>query len=112
MRLHVCMERYNKGKRLLVQTCRQSHVSVSVCLSVCPGGVLWQNGSLDLDVVWRGECGRPRDGCLRQGSKGKGRFEGKCGESHCNQRDFVAWLFSALKGGDAALTQITFGRNC
>ena len=36
-------------KRVLVQTCRLAH------LSVCLEGVLWHNGSLDLDAIWGGE---------------------------------------------------------
>jgi len=39
-----------------------------ICLSVgCPESVLWQNGQLDPDVVWGGEWGRSRDGCIRWG---------------------------------------------
>jgi len=39
-----------KRNRLLVQTCRQSHVSV--CLSVgLSMGKLWKNGWLNLDAV-------------------------------------------------------------
>jgi len=36
-----------KRKRLLVQTYWVAHVSV--CLSVCLEGVLWQHGRLNLD---------------------------------------------------------------
>ena len=36
-------------KRVLLQVCRLSHLSV--CLSVCPESVLWQNGLLDPDAV-------------------------------------------------------------
>ena len=39
---------------VLVQTCRLAHlltVSQSVILSVCPEGVLWQNGSMPFGVV-------------------------------------------------------------
>jgi len=67
---------------------------------------LWQNGLLD--AVWGGELGRSRDGVLdgdgdRRG--GRGSFEGKCGASNCNQKGLcgVVRLFSAVRGGDAAL---------
>jgi len=40
-------------------------VGRAVCLYVCPESVLWQNGRLDLDVVWDGEWSRSRDGCIR-----------------------------------------------
>ena len=33
-------------------------------------------------------------------------FGGKCGASDCKQWGFVAWLFSAVRGGDAALTKL------
>jgi len=49
----------------------------SVCVSVCPESVLWQNGWLDPDAIWNGEWGQLRDGCIRWGwwsSKGKGQF--------------------------------------
>jgi len=50
---------------------------VSVCLSVCPQSVLWQNGWLDPSAVSGGEWGRSRDGCIRcrwWSSKVKGSF--------------------------------------
>jgi len=78
------------------QTCRLSHLS-SVCRSVCPENILWQNGWLDPGAVWDGECGRSRDGCIRWewwSSKGKRQFGGKFGESHCNQWELccvVVW---------------------
>jgi len=50
-------------------------VSLSVGRSVCPEDVLWQNGWLDLDVVWGSELGRSRDGCMGwRLSKGKSSF--------------------------------------
>jgi len=42
-----------KRKRLMVSTCRLSHLSV--CRSVYPESVLWQIGWLDPDAVWDGE---------------------------------------------------------
>ena len=47
----------------MVQACRLDHLSV--CLSVGPESVLWQNGRLDPDAVWGGEWGRSTDGCIR-----------------------------------------------
>jgi len=70
-------------------TCRpRPSVGLSVCVSVWPESVLWQNGWLDPDTVWDGEWGRSRDGCIRWGwwsSKGKGQFCGWILASHCNQ---------------------------
>ena len=63
-------------------------VSQSVCLLVCSESVLWQNGWVDLDVVWGGKWGRSRDWCIRLGllsSKGKGSFGDEFGTSHCNK---------------------------
>ena len=62
---------------------------LSVCLSVGPESVLWQNGWLDPDGVLGGEWDRSRDGCIRWGwsSKWMGSFGGKCEASHCKQRD-------------------------
>jgi len=40
-------------KQVLVQACHLAHLSVS--LPVCPEGVPWQNGWLDLDAIWGGE---------------------------------------------------------
>jgi len=37
-------------KRVFLQAYRLAHLSV--CLSVYPEDVPWQNGSLDLDAVW------------------------------------------------------------
>jgi len=59
---------------------------LSVCRSVCPETVLWQNGWLDLDVVCGGEWGRLREGCIRWGGDRRrvwGSFEAKCETSHC-----------------------------
>jgi len=59
----------------------------SVCMSVCPESVLWQNSWMDPDVIWDSEWGWSRDGCIRWGwwlSKGKGLVWGVCGVSHCN----------------------------
>jgi len=51
----------------------------SVCLSVCPKNVLWQNGWFDTDAVWSGEWDRSRVGCIRWGwwsSKRRWQFWG------------------------------------
>jgi len=40
-----------------------SHLSVSRL--VCPEGVLWQNGRLNLDAIWGGELGQSRDEYIR-----------------------------------------------
>ena len=69
---------------------RPSHLSVRTC-------ELWQNGWLDPDAVWGGECGRSRNGCTRfwwWSSKGKGSFGGEFGASHCNQWGLCDALFS------------------
>ena len=66
-------------------TCRS--VSLSVCWSVCPQSVLWQNGWVDLDAVWDGEWGRSTDGCIRWvwlSSKERGSFGGEFWASNCN----------------------------
>jgi len=80
-------------KRVFLQTCRLSNLSVylSVGRFVGPVGELWKNGWLDLDAVWGGEWGRSRDGCIRWGGNRRRRdsFVGKYGASHCNQWDFV-----------------------
>jgi len=64
-----------KCKRLLVQTCHQSHVSV------CANGVLWQNSWMDLDAICSGEWGWLMDGVLDGGGdrrRRRGSFGGKC----------------------------------
>jgi len=68
----------------------------SVCLSVGPEIVLWQNGRLDPDAIWGGEWGRSRTGVLdgvviveREGAV-LGEFE----VSHCNQWGLCNALFS------------------
>jgi len=52
---------------------------VSVCLSVCQSvqSVQWQNGRMDLDAIWGGECGQSRgvlDGVVIV--EGNGQFWG------------------------------------
>jgi len=37
------------------------------CLSVCNVGVLWPNGCMDQDEIWRGDRPRPRRYCVRWG---------------------------------------------
>jgi len=75
-------------KRVLEQTCRQSHLLVCQSVSLSLGlyrGVLWQNGWLDLRVV---SGVSRRMGVLDGGGdrrQGRGRFGSKCGVSCCNQ---------------------------
>jgi len=57
-------------------------------MSVGQESVLWQNGLLDSDAVWGGDCGGSRDGYIRWGGdrlRGRGSFGGEFGASHCNQ---------------------------
>jgi len=44
---------------------------LSVCLSVCDVGVLWQNGWMDQDETWHGGGGRPRlqQHCVKMGTQ-------------------------------------------
>ena len=72
----------------MLWTCCLAHLSVSVCLSLGPENILWQNGCVDPDTVWDDKWGRSRDGYIRQGwlsSKGRDTFEGEVEASHCNQ---------------------------
>jgi len=60
----------------------------TVCLSVGPQSVLWQNSWLDPDAIWGGEWGWSRDGCITWGGyrqRGRGSFGGEVWASHCNQ---------------------------
>ena len=41
----------------------------SVCVSVCPESVWWQNGWMDPDAIWSGEWGGCRHWCIRWGPR-------------------------------------------
>jgi len=62
------------SRALMFRTCHLAHLSVCVCLE----SVLWQNGWLEPDTVWGGECGRVWYGCILDGvgdcRKGRGSF--------------------------------------
>ena len=47
----------------MLRACRLVHLSV--CRSVGPENVLWQNGGLDPDAVWGGEWSLGWYGCIR-----------------------------------------------
>jgi len=78
----------------MVRACRLDHLFVcrSVGRSVCPESVLWQNGRLDPDAVWDGECGRSRDGCIDGVVivEGEGQFWGEFRASLVTNGVFVA----------------------
>jgi len=85
-----------EGKQVLVQTCRQSHLSV--CLSVCRSVGLSEGCTVAKRLIG---CGRRLGGervgrgmgVLNGGGdcrRGRGSFGSKCGASHCNQWGIVA----------------------
>jgi len=49
-------------KRVLLQVCRLSHLSVCLCVWKAYCG---KNGRLDPDAIWDGEWGWLREGCIR-----------------------------------------------
>ena len=81
-----------KRKQVLVQTCRQSHLSVGRSVGLSGRCTVAKR------LIGSGEWGQSRDVCIRwewKSSNGMDSFEGKCGASHCKR-------FFAVKGGDAA----------
>ena len=63
-----------------------------------------------MDAVWGGKWIRSRDGCIRWGwrsSKGKGAvLEVNMGHPIVTNGDLWQLLFSAMRGGDAALPKL------
>ena len=75
------------------------HVSViqSVCQSVSPQSVLWQNDWLHPDAIWGDKWGWLRDWCIRWGwllSKGRETFGVKLRHPIVTSGTFAMWLFS------------------
>jgi len=57
------------NRAITLRNIRLDHVCLSLCQSVSPQSVLWQNGWLDPDAVWDGEWNHPRHLRIRLGSR-------------------------------------------
>jgi len=60
-------------------------------------------------AVCGGEWGRSRDRCIKWGAdrqRGRGSFRVNVGHPIVINGYFVAYLFSAVRGGDAALSKL------
>ena len=85
---------------------------ISVGQSVCQS-VQWVNCGKTDDWIWMffgvvNGVGREMDVLYAGGDhrRVRGNFGGKCGYPIITSKDFVAWLFSAMRGGDAALPKL------
>jgi len=97
-----------KRKRLLVQSCHQTHVSVCLSVQVNCGKTadwIWMPFGVVSGVGWGMGV---FDGGWRLW-KGKGSFGGKCGTSHCNYWGLCGIVILCREGWQRGSFQITLG---